>query len=56
MKTKPPHCPLSDADCREDCAWADIVTTIDEDGMTREVLCAVAVMASAFVEDEDDGW
>lgn len=42
-------CPLTDSPCRDDCAWADVVITITEDGTDREVLCSVAMLAAVAV-------
>ena len=43
-------CPLSNSECRDDCAWADIVVTITEDGMERDVYCAIALVAAVAVK------
>ena len=45
-------CPLLRDECRSDCEWADIVTTLEEDGITRETFCAVTLIAAQGIEGE----
>ena len=48
-------CPITKENCRDDCAWADILYTIEESGVDREVNCAIAVIAAKLIVlDEDD--
>ena len=49
------RCPLSGQDCRDDCAWADVVVTITDDGMERDVFCAVTMIAAALVDIVGEG-
>ncbi len=44
-------CPISGQPCRSDCAWLDEEYDIDDDGVTREVFCAVAVIAGRCIGD-----
>lgn len=49
-------CPLTKENCRDDCAWADIAVELDEDGVTREVFCAITVLAAKLIilDEEED--
>lgn len=38
-------CPLTQQPCNDMCAWADIQYTLDEQGVSRDVYCAIAVIA-----------
>lgn len=43
-------CPLSKEPCREDCAWADVVVEMTEDGMDKSVVCAIAVIGGFLLD------
>ena len=43
-------CPMTNSACRDDCAWADVVVTMTEDGMERDIFCSVAMIAAALVD------
>ena len=43
-------CPMTDSPCRDDCAWADVVVTMTEDGMEREVFCCMTMLAACMVD------
>lgn len=45
-------CPILKDECRSDCAWADVVTTLYDDGITQETFCAVALIAAQGIENE----
>lgn len=53
-------CPLRNAPCTDQCAWADIQYTIETDdknipdNIEREVYCAVAVIAGHFLSESGD--
>lgn len=49
MGTGTQWCPMTNSPCRDDCAWADTVVTITEDGVEREVFCCVTMMAAVAV-------
>lgn len=39
-------CPLTKEDCNPDCAWRDEIVTMDEDGFTLDVHCAITIIAA----------
>lgn len=43
-------CPILGTPCRDDCAWADVVVTITDDGMERDVFCCVAMLSAAMIQ------
>lgn len=43
-------CPLTQQPCNDMCTWADIQYTLDEQGVSRDVYCAVAVIAGWCLE------
>ena len=53
-KNKISFCPLTKENCREDCAWADIVYNMDEDGIDKEIFCSVAIIAGRYILEEEE--
>lgn len=51
-------CPLTKEPCSDKCAWADIRYEIDDEGVGRDVFCAIGVIAGWCLEhgDEIDGY
>ena len=52
-------CPLNQQECREDCAWADIVTILTDDGVERAIYCAITQIAAYTLVNsgmDEDGW
>ena len=47
-------CPLSQQPCRDDCAWCSIEYEIDDEGVSRETFCALAVIAGQHSADSED--
>lgn len=42
-------CPLSQNECRDDCAWADVAYDMDDDGITKYVTCAMLLIAGGIL-------
>lgn len=47
-------CPLTQKDCRPDCAWSDIQVEIDDEGITEEVFCSITILAAKLVVLDDN--
>ena len=43
-------CPLTQQPCNDMCAWADIRYELSDEGVTRDVYCAIAVIAGWCLE------
>ena len=43
-------CPMTNSACRDDCAWADVVVTMTDDGMERDVFCCVTMLTACMIE------
>ena len=43
-------CPMTDSPCRDGCAWADVVVTMTEDGMERDMFCCVTMLTACMVD------
>lgn len=50
-------CPLTKEECRDDCSWCDVQYTMDDDGIERELACAIGILASCalaeWIDPED---
>lgn len=44
-------CPLRNAPCTDQCAWADIQYELSDDGVGREIYCAVAIIAGHLLNE-----
>lgn len=47
-------CPLRNEPCTDKCAWADIQYDLSENGVGRNVYCAVAVIAGHFLSESGE--
>lgn len=49
-------CPIIQGDCRRDCQWCDVVTHLEEDGASQELVCAVMGLYASMLDLDADGW
>lgn len=47
-------CPLTKEECRDDCQWSDVQIELNEDGATRELCCAITILAAKLIILDDD--
>lgn len=53
--TEQHFCPLINNECREDCTWFHMFTTITPDGVDQYSYCAVSVIANMLCDIAGDG-
>lgn len=50
MTKQQSFCPLIQGECREDCTWYHVFTTITPDGIDRHDYCAMSVIANRLCD------
>lgn len=48
--TEQSFCPLINGECREDCTWFHVFTTITLDGVYEHCYCAMSVIANRICD------